>query len=67
MDAFPHERASHDRPRTVLEIRLSCVKSEGGCSSLLMAVRVFFRRFQKGYEEEMYGEAPVLAKMKELW
>ena len=27
----------------------------------------FFREIQKGYEEEMYGDAPVLAKMKELW
>lgn len=66
MDAFPHERAVMigrgllRNPALVREI-------QGGPALTPDELFAFFREVQKGYEEEMYGEAPVLAKMKELW
>lgn len=40
---------------------------QGGPALTRDELFAFFREVQKGYEEEMYGDAPVLAKMKELW
>ena len=66
MDAFPHERAVMigrgllRNPALVREI-------QGGPALTPDELFAFFREVQKGYEEEMYGDAPVLAKMKELW
>lgn len=47
-------------PALVRELR-------GGSALMPSELRAFFREVQKGYEAEMSGERPVLAKMKELW
>lgn len=40
---------------------------QGGPALEPEELRAFFRDIQRGYEAEMSGEKPVLAKMKELW
>jgi tRNA-dihydrouridine synthase len=66
MDAFSQDQAVMigrgllRNPALVREI-------DGGPALAPDELFPFLHEVQKGYEEEMYGEAPVLAKMKELW